>query len=96
MITHALFPTLVAEFYNDDKENFKRRFFNRVLSHMDEHGYSMETTGNVNIHHDDQLKDLFEFAAFNAFQYLKTMEVNDEFDLNLVKTWLNKIGRAHV
>jgi hypothetical protein len=95
MITHPLFPTLVAEFHYDKKEDFKNRFFNRVLHHMDDHGYSMETTGNVNIHLDDELSDLFDFAASNAFQYLKTMEVNDEFDLNLVKTWLNIITEFH-
>lgn len=95
MITHPLFPTLVAEFHYDKKEDFKNRFFNRVLHHMDDHGYSMETTGNVDIHFDDDLSDLFDFAALNAFQYLKTMEVNDEFDLNLVKTWLNIITEFH-
>ncbi len=95
MITHPLFPTLVTEFHYDKKEDFKNRFFNRVLHHMDDHGYSMETTGNVDIHFDDDLSDLFDFAALNAFQYLKTMEVNDEFDLNLVKTWLNIITEFH-
>jgi hypothetical protein len=90
-----LFPTLVTEFHYDKKEDFKNRFFNRVLHHMDDHGYSMETTGNVDIHFDDDLSDLFDFAALNAFQYLKTMEVNDEFDLNLVKTWLNIITEFH-
>jgi len=95
MIAHALFPTLVAECHYDKKEDFKNRFFNRVFHHIDEYGYSMETTGNVNIHLDDELSDLFDFAASNAFQYLKTMEVNDEFDLNLVKTWLNIITEFH-
>ena len=95
MIAHPLFPTLVGEFHYDKKDDFKNRFFGRVLHHMDESGYSMETTGNVNIHLDDELSDLFDFAASNAFQYLKTMEVNDEFDLNLVKTWLNIITDFH-
>jgi Putative 2OG-Fe(II) oxygenase len=95
MIAHALFPTLVAEFHYDKKDDFKNRFFNRVFHHMNEHGYSMETTGNVNIHLDDELSDLFDFAASNAFQYLKTMEINDEFDLNLVKSWLNIITEFH-
>jgi hypothetical protein len=95
MITHALFPTLVAEFHYDKKEDFKQRFFNRVLSHMNSEGYSTETTGNVDIHHDDELRDLFEFAAFNAFQYLDTLKLNKQFDLNLVKTWLNIIKEFH-
>ena len=95
MITHALFPTLVGEFRYDKREDFKKRFFNRVLHHMDEHGYSMETTGNVNLHHDDELSDIFDFAASSAFEYMNTLQLNDEFDLNLVKTWLNIITEFH-
>jgi len=95
MITHALFPTLVGEFRYDKREDFKQRFFNRVLHHMDEHGYSMETTGNVNLHHDDELSDIFDFAASSAFEYMNTLQLNDEFDLNLVKTWLNIITEFH-
>lgn len=62
---------------------------------MDEHGYSMETTGNVNLHHDDELSDIFDFAASSAFEYMNTLQLNDEFDLNLVKTWLNIITEFH-
>ena len=95
MITHALFPTLVGEFRYDKREDFKKRFFNRVLHHMDEHGYSMETTGHVDLHHDDELRDIFDFAASSAFEYMNTLQLNDEFDLNLVKTWLNIITEFH-
>lgn len=62
---------------------------------MDEHGYSMETTGNVDLHHDDELSDIFDFAASSAFEYMNTLQLNDEFDLNLVKTWLNIITEFH-
>lgn len=95
MIAHSLFPTLVAEFHYDKKEDFKQRFFHQILNHMNESGYSMETTGNVNIHHDDELRDIFEFAAFNAFQYMNALKIENEFDLNLVKTWLNIITEFH-
>jgi len=95
MITHALFPTLVAEFHYDKKDDFKQRFLGRVFNHMDENGYSMETTGNVNLHHDEELSDIFAFAASNAFEYMNTLQLNEDFDLNLVKTWLNIITQFH-
>ena len=90
MITHALFPTLVAEFHYDKKEEFKQRFFNRVHHHMDELGQSTESTGDVDIHHDEELKDIFDFAAKNAYYYLDSLRIQrNMFTLNLVKTWLN-------
>ena len=96
MITHALFPTLVGEWNSPNNSQFKEQFFSVILNHMDCNGYSMETTGDVDLHHDPILNPIFEFAVDCAKQYLQTLKLDTSvFDLNLVKTWLNIIREFH-
>lgn len=96
MISHALFPTLVGEWSHPDPLSIKQIFFNNALRHFNEYGYSMETTGNVDIHLDKSFDPLFNFAASCAQKYLDILRVDSSvFSLNLVKSWLNIITEFH-
>lgn len=96
MIAHALFPTLVGEWQYSNHQQFKDQFFNVVPNHMDSNGYSMETTGDVDLHHDTELTEIFDFAAKCAVDYMNTLKLDlSVFNLNLVKTWLNIITEFH-
>ena len=96
MIAHSLFPTLIGEWKHPDPESIKQALFKRVFHHIDAHGYSMETTGDVDLHLDEAFDPLFDFAASCAGEYLDTLKLDRSvFSLNLVKTWLNIITEFH-
>lgn len=96
MISHALFPTLVGEWKHSNPESIKEIFFKNALRHFDEYGYSMETTGNVDLHLDPQFDPLFTFVAQCAQEYIDKVSLDRSvFDLNLIKTWLNVITEFH-
>ncbi len=96
MISHALFPTLVGEWFHPNPNSIKQIFFDNALRHFNEHGYSMETTGNVDIHLDKYFDPLFDFVVDCAKEYLDTLKLDRSvFDLNLIKTWLNVITEFH-
>ena len=96
MISHQLFPTLIGEWKHPEPEIVKQALFSRIFHHVDERGYSMETTGNVDLHLDEAFDPLFSFAAGCASEYLDTLKLDrGVFDLNLVKTWLNIITEFH-
>lgn len=95
MIQHALFPTLVGEEKYPDSDSFKKIFFENALKHFKD-GYSMETTGNVDLHHDAAFSPFFNFVIATAKEYLTTIgQYTNLYRLNIVKTWLNVITEFH-
>jgi hypothetical protein len=95
MIKHELFPTLVGEWNYDDASKFKQTFYDNALKHFTD-GYSMETTGNVNLHLDPAFSPLFNNIASCAKEYLKTLGHNpDAYRFNIIKTWLNVTKEFH-
>ena len=96
MEKHALFPTLVGEWHWLNKDKFKDEFFSQAFNHLNSNGYSTETTGHVDIHHNPVFDSLWSFSADCAGEYLKTLQLKTElFSLNLIKTWLNIIKEWH-
>jgi hypothetical protein len=93
MINHALFPVLVSEFHYDYSHKFKDVFFETMFDHLNENGYSDESTGHVTIHHDQRYLELYQFVIDCVKKFIHTYNVNSElFDINVVKSWLNIIG----
>jgi hypothetical protein len=96
MIAHQLFPTLIGDWKHPNPNKFKEILFDRVFYHIDQNGYSMETTGDVDLHLDKAFDPLFDFAADCAKEYINTLRLDlSVFNLNLVKTWLNIITEFH-
>lgn len=90
MISHALFPTLVAEFQYQRHEEFRDIFMDVGLKHFDQNGYSHEGTGHVTIHHEPAFEALFRYLSQCVVEYLNTLHVDSEnFEINIVKSWLN-------
>lgn len=95
MIAHSLFPTLVGQWKIDNPEEVKKTFYDSILDHINQDGYSMETTGNVDLHCDGRFDSFFHIISDCARQYLSTLSVQDNFDLNLVKTWYQISKQFH-
>lgn len=98
MISHSLFPTLVGEWAYPDPGLIKKQFYTNFFEHkhFDKYGYSMETTGNVDLHLDSSFDVLFNFAAKCAKEYLESLSLDlSIYDVNLIKTWLNVITEFH-
>lgn len=89
MISHNLFPVLVCEFQYPKHEEFKKIFFNEGLKYFDKDGFSQEETGHVSIHHEPAFEDLYTFLSGCVKNYLEALHVDDNFDINIVKSWLN-------
>jgi hypothetical protein len=95
MIHHALFPTLVGEFNNQNHEIDKKVILDNALKHFT-NGYSMETTGNVDIHLDPPFDPFFSFIAKSVGTYMDALSIRkDTFDVNLIKTWFNITKEFH-
>lgn len=96
MIHHNLFPTLIGEFNNKNHKNDKNLILNNALKHFNADGYSMETTGNVDIHCDSEFDPFFSFVSRSVSIYMDHLSINrDNFDLNLIKTWFNVTKEFH-
>jgi len=89
MIEHHLFPTLVCQFKYDKHEEFRNTFYRDVWNHMTPEGFSAEFTGHVAIHHEPSFEPLFRYAVSCAKQYTQRLHIDDVFEFNVVKTWLN-------
>jgi hypothetical protein len=89
MFKHNLFPTLITEHSFLKIEDIKTVFFNNALNHCNKDGYSMETTGNVDIHLDREFDILFDWVIKCVKDHMNCLNIQDNFDLNLVKTWFN-------
>ena len=90
MIEHKLFPTLISEFHYPDKDKFKQIFIGNIFKYTNPEGYSSETTGHVNLHHEKKFEGLFKFATDSVKQYVDRLHIDvDKFDFSVVKTWMN-------
>lgn len=87
MIQHSLFPINVGQWKIDNHEEIKKLFYKTIFDHLNSDGYSMETTGNVDLHCDSHYNSFFTMVTNCAREYLNTLSLKDVFDLNLVKTW---------
>lgn len=93
MIAHALFPVLVGEFHYPDHEKLKGIFMRDGLKYFNEDGYSQESTGHVSIHHEPDFEELYAFISNCVREYLDALRVDDNFDINVVKSWLNVLEK---
>lgn len=90
MICHPIFPVAIGQAEFDKSAEFKEIFFNSVETHMSIEGYSSETTGHVDIHHDESYKMMYAFVIQEIKKYVTELGVNaNDFDYNVVKSWLN-------
>lgn len=97
MIYHNLFPRLIGEFHYDFRYQFKETFLQNALKHYDENGRTGEFSGNVDVHLNPELQDIFTFVGESARTYLSALSLRNElFDLNMVKCWFNAIKEEHI
>lgn len=94
-MNHLLFPTLIVEHINPNQEEIKKIFFNNIMKYIDpESGFSGESTGYVNIHHEPKFFDLYSFISDCVADYLTQLSIDpSEFDINIIKSWLNVIEK---
>ena len=89
MLTHALFPTLIGEWYYERHYHFKDIFFRNVLNHIGPNGEWGENSGHIDVHHDPDFVNFFTMTSFFAKEYVSQLQVDiDLWDFNLVKSWL--------
>ena len=94
MITHAMFSTLICEFQYPDHQEFKKTFMSLDRKLFTREGYSSESTGHVDIHHEPAFEDLYKFKVQCVKEYLDTLSVDSyDFDINVVKSWLNVLKK---
>jgi hypothetical protein len=90
MNIHALFPTLLLEETDELHPTRKEIFLRHILRHTDADGYSDESTGHVNLHHDPILQPIYQMATRMARQHCEVMQIDPAlFDFYIVKSWLN-------
>jgi hypothetical protein len=88
----GLFPTLILQDENPEKERIKEVVINTIMKHLNEDGYSNEKTGHVTLHHDYMYEPIFVMASNLAKKYCEVMEIDpDTFDFQIVKSWFNII-----
>jgi hypothetical protein len=88
MISHALFPTLIGEWYYERHYAFKEVFFKNILNHITPNGGWGENSGHVDLHHDPEFVNFFTLVSYQAREYVTQLRVDpDMFDFNLIKTW---------
>lgn len=94
-MNHLLFPTLIVEHTNPKHKEIKEIFFNNIMKYIDpETGFSGESTGHVNIHHETHFLDLYSFVSKCVEDYLIQLSIDvSRFDINIVKSWLNVIEK---
>lgn len=96
MKRHSIFPTLVCEWENPDKDKFKKIFFEQALRYFDSDGYSHEVTGMVDLHLNPAFDDFYNSIGMNAKAYLACLGLDPNiFNINLVKSWLNVTREMH-
>jgi hypothetical protein len=89
MISHAIFPTLIGEWYYERHYSFKETFFKNIQNHINADGRWGENSGHVDVHNDPDFANFFTLVAFQAKEYVTQLRVDpDLFDFNLVKSWL--------
>lgn len=90
MKTFDLFPTLVAADLYDDKDSFKKIFFDNIDQYTREDGVTGEASGNVDLHLNPNFNGLFTFVSSVADQYIgKLVGTEDIWEPWLVKSWFS-------
>jgi len=87
MITHAIFPTTICEFDYDFPYKFKELFWPESMYYL-KNGYSGEKT-NVSLHTNPKFEELYKWIISCSKQYMSTLNVDDVFTFNVVKSFLN-------
>jgi hypothetical protein len=89
---HLLFPVAVYEDRYDDPSSVKKKTSKIIFNYLNQQGLSDEATGHVTMHHEDELRDVFEFATRAAKQFISHYMIDPElFDYHVVKSWMNMI-----
>jgi len=91
---HFMFPTLVSAFRCERHAEFKEAAMGRLHAHCtpdDNSGlFSGEATGNVDVHTDPALAELFRFIAAGVASHLDQLSFDrSRVNINIVKTWLS-------
>lgn len=87
---YAIFPTMVYEGHYDTPKTIREAVEKNIFDHLDRDGFGGEKTGNVKLHLDPFLDELFVYATKSAKQFIKGYKMDPEiFDYNIVKTWVN-------
>jgi uncharacterized protein (TIGR02466 family) len=90
MALHGIFPVAVGEYHCKEAEKIKQSVFSTYSKHMNVAGYSEESTGHVTLHHEPEYEPLYRFAAASVRKYLDEFGIDqDQFDVNIVKSWFN-------
>jgi hypothetical protein len=90
MKTFELFPTLVAADLYDDKDSFKKIFFDNIDQYVREDGVTGEASGNVDLHLNPQFVNLFRFVSNTAEQYIEALVGTKEiWEPWIVKSWFS-------
>lgn len=94
MIKYDLFPTLVATFEYDQKDEFRKLFEKNYMKHChyDKNGtlVTSEIEGYNKVHFEPDFEPFFDFAMKCCAEYLTELSVNlDNYYLVLAKSWFS-------
>lgn len=90
MKTFDLFPTLVGVDLYDDRNSFKKTFFDSIDQYKREDGVTGEASGNVDLHTNPYFTNIFTFISNVAQQYIeKIVGTKDIWEPWLVKSWFS-------
>lgn len=94
---HYMFPTLILEKKDPNFDMVKSNVEANIFNHIDEHGYTGESTGFVTLHQDPAFNFLFQFASEAAKDYVARLLIDPEdFDFYIVKSWANIIKNRSI
>lgn len=97
-----MFPTAIGTFNNENHEQHKQVFLERMPAHCIPHesGSGMisgESSGKVYVHTDAALTNFFEFVSKGVTAYMNELRLDaTRFDINIVKTWISATNAATV
>jgi hypothetical protein len=99
MIKYDLFPTLVAAFEYDKKNEFRNFFEKNYMKHChyNENGFLVtgEIEGYNKVHFEPDFEPFFDFVMKCCAEYLTELSINlDNYYLVLAKAWFSFIDGA--
>lgn len=89
---HALFPTIVSGCEINLTSETKDLYMRTLVKRFEKHGFSDESTGDVDLHLIPELQSLYDSIIEKVQEHFNGLLVDpNDFDFYITKSWMNVV-----